>query len=41
MIKLDDMVWKGVNWVHKDKIMSNGVERSKLGTQCKNQVICS
>ena len=35
MIKLGDLVWKGVNWVHNDKIRSNGVERSKLGTQCK------
>ena len=34
------MVLKGVNWVHNDKIGSNGLERSQLhnGTQCKNQV---
>ena len=30
--------WKGVNRVHNDKIGSNGLERSQLGTQCKNQV---
>ena len=35
------MVLKGVNWVHIDKIRSNGLERSQLGTQCKNQVIWS
>ena len=35
------MVLKGVNWVHNDKIRSTGVERSKLDTQCKNQVIGS
>ena len=33
MIKLGQMVLKGVNWVHKDKIRSNGLERSQLGTQ--------
>ena len=27
------MVLKGVNWVHNDKIRSNGLERSQLGTQ--------
>ena len=27
------MVLKGVNWVHNDKIGSNGLERSQLGTQ--------
>ena len=26
------MVLKGVNWVHNDKIRSNGLERSQLGT---------
>ena len=26
------MVLKGVNWVHNDKIGSNGLERSQLGT---------
>ena len=35
------MVLKGVNIVHNDKIGSNGLERSQLGTQCKNQVIWS
>ena len=35
------MVLKGANWVHIDKIMSNGLERSQLGTQFKNQVIWS
>ena len=33
MIKSDHMVLKGVNWVHNDKIRSNAVERSQLGTQ--------
>ena len=33
MIKLGHMVLKGVNWVHSDKIRSNGFERSQLGTQ--------
>ena len=32
MIKLGDMVLKGVNWVHSVKIGSNGLERSQLGT---------
>ena len=27
------MVLKKVNWVHNDKIGSNGLERSQLGTQ--------
>ena len=35
MVKLGQMVLKGVNWVHNDKIRSTGVERSKLDTQCK------
>ena len=38
MQKSGQMVLKGVIWVLNDKIGSNGVERSKLGTQCKNQV---
>ena len=38
MIKLGQMVLKGVNWVQNAKIRSNGLERSQLGTQCKNQV---
>ena len=29
MIKLGQMVLKGSNWVHNDKMMSNGPERSK------------
>ena len=33
MIKSDQMVLKGVNWVHNDKIGSNVLERSELGTQ--------
>ena len=32
------MVLKGANRVHDDKIRSNGLERSQLGTQYKNQV---
>ena len=31
MIKLGEMVLKGVNWVHSDKIRSNGLERSQIG----------
>ena len=31
MIKLGQMVLKGVNWVHNDKIGSNGLERSQFG----------
>ena len=30
------MVLKGFNCVHNGKIRSNGLERSQLGTQCKN-----
>ena len=33
MIKLGDVVLKGVNWVHNDKIGSYGHESSHLGTQ--------
>ena len=33
------MVLKGVNRVHNDKIGANGLERSQLGTQYKNEVI--
>ena len=33
MIKLGQMVLKGVNWVHNDKIGANGLEGSQLGTQ--------
>ena len=39
--KLSHMVLKGVSRVHNDQIKSNGLERSQLGTQCKNQVIWS
>ena len=35
MIKSGHMVLKGVNRVHNDKIRSNGLERSQLGTKCK------
>ena len=35
MIKSDQMVLKGVNWVDNDKFWSNGRERSQLGRQCK------
>ena len=35
------MILKEVNWVHIDKIRSNGLERSQLGIQYKNQVIWS
>ena len=33
MIKLDQMVLKGVNWVHNTKIRSYDLERSQLCTQ--------
>ena len=33
MINLGQMVLKGVNWVHNEKIRSNGLERSQLDTQ--------
>ena len=33
MINFGQMVLKGVNWVHNDKIGSYGLERSQLGTQ--------
>ena len=33
MIKLGQMVLKGVNLVHNAKIRSHGLERSQLGTQ--------
>ena len=41
MIKLGQMVLKGVNLVHNDKIRLTCIERSQLGIQCKNQVIWS
>ena len=36
MQKSGHMVLKAVNLVHIDKIRLNGLERSQLGTQCKN-----
>ena len=33
MIKLGQMVLKGVNWVHNAKTSSHGLERSQLGTE--------
>ena len=33
MQKSGHMALKGVNWVHNDKIESNGLERSQLSTQ--------
>ena len=33
MMKLGQMVLKGVNWVHNEKIRSNGLERSQMDTQ--------
>ena len=41
MQKSGHMVLKGVNWVHNDKIRSNGLERSQLDKQYKNQGIWS
>ena len=41
MIKFGQMVLKGVNRIHNDKIGTNGFERSQLATQCKKQVIRS
>ena len=38
MEKSGHMVLKGFNCVHNGKIRSNGLERSQLGTKCKNQV---
>ena len=38
MQKSSQMVLKEVNWVHNDKIGANGLERSHLGRQYKNQV---
>ena len=36
MIKLGQMVLKGVNWLHNDKNRSNGLERSQLVRQYKS-----
>ena len=41
MTKLGQMVLKGVNYVHNNKIRSNCLEMSQLGTQYKYQVIWS
>ena len=41
MQKSDHMVLNGVNWVQNDKIRSNGLERTDMSTQYKNQVIWS
>ena len=38
MAKLDQIVLKGVNLVHNDKIKSYGLQSSNLCTQYKNQV---
>ena len=38
MEKSGHMILKGFNCVHNGKIRSNGLERSQLGKQCKNQV---
>ena len=35
MLKSGDMVLKGVNWVHTDKLRSFGLERNQWDTQCK------
>ena len=35
MQKSGHMVLKGVNWVHNDKISTNGVERSDFSTPYK------
>ena len=36
--KLGQIVLKGVNWVHNDKIRSHSLERSNFCTQCKNEI---
>ena len=41
IIKLSQMVLKGVNWVHNTNIRLYGLERSQLGTKYKYQVIQS
>ena len=41
MQKSSQMVLKGVNCVHNDKICLNGLERSQLGTQYKIMSIWS
>ena len=39
--KSGHIVFNGIDWVHNDKIRSNGLERSQLCTQYQNQVIWS
>ena len=41
MIKLGQILLKGVIRVHNEKIRLFGLERSQLGIQYKNQVIWS
>ena len=41
MIIFGQMVLKGGSWVDNTKIRSEALERSQLGTQCKNDVIWS
>ena len=38
MPRSGQMVLKGVNWVHNDKIRLYVLERGQLGTQYKNQL---
>ena len=41
MQKSGHIVLNGVNWVQNDKIRSNGLERTDMSPQYKNQVIWS
>ena len=41
MIKLGQMVLKAVNWVQSNKMRSNGLKNTQLGTQYKTEVIWS
>ena len=34
MIKIGQMVFKGVSWLGNIKVMSYGLERIQLGAQC-------
>ena len=36
MIKLGQMVLKGVTWLYNDKMRSYGLEKSQLGIQYNN-----
>ena len=38
MIKLGQIVLKGVNWIHNANIRSYGLERSHLSMQYKNHI---